>query len=82
VWLKAPKGDSLPPSVCVCASQWLDLGGELGDSACTKHMTTSQPGERTIASHGRDGGSARYDAVKAKPSASLRVHARVYKPAV
>jgi hypothetical protein len=82
VWLRAPKGDALPPSMCVCASQRLDLGGELGDGACTKHTMTSQPGERTTARHGRNDGSARYDELKAKPSASLRVHARVYKPAV
>jgi hypothetical protein len=82
VWLRAPKGDALPPSVCVCTSQRLDLGGELGDGACTKHTTTSQPGERTTARHRRNGGSARYDELKAKPFASLRVHARVYKPAV
>jgi hypothetical protein len=79
VWLRAPKGDALPPSVCVCASQWLDLGGELGDGECTKHTTTSQPGERTTARHGRNFGSAGYDEPKAKPSASLRVRARVCK---
>jgi hypothetical protein len=40
VWLRAPKGDVLPPSVCVCASQRLDLGGKLGEGECTKHTTT------------------------------------------
>jgi hypothetical protein len=69
------------PSVCVCASQRLDLGGELGDSACTKHTTTSQPGERTTARHGRNFGSAGYGEPKAKPSASPRVRARACKPA-
>jgi hypothetical protein len=82
VWLRAPKGEALPPSVCMCASQRLDLGGELGDGACTKHTTTSQPGERMTARHGGNDGSARYDKLKAKPSSSLCVHARVYKPAV
>jgi hypothetical protein len=63
---KTPKGDALPPSVCACVSQRLDLGGELGDGACTKHTTTSQPGERTTARHGRKGGSARYGELMAK----------------
>jgi hypothetical protein len=82
MWLRAPKGDALPPSLCACASQRLDLGGELGDSACTKNTTTPQPGERTTARHGRNDSSAGYDELKAKPSASLRVHARVCKPTV
>jgi hypothetical protein len=84
VWLRAPKGDALPPSVCayVCASQRLDLGGELGNGACTKHTTTPQLGEHTTARHGRNGGSAGYGELMAKPSASLRVRARVCKPAV
>jgi hypothetical protein len=60
VRLRTPEGDALPPSVCACASQRLDLGGELGDSVCTKHTTTPQPGERTTARHGRNFGSARY----------------------
>jgi hypothetical protein len=81
-WLRTPEGDALPPSVCACASQRLDLGGELGDSVCTKHTTTPQPGERTTARHGRNFGSAGYDEPKAKPSASLCVRARVCKPAV
>jgi hypothetical protein len=86
VWLRAPKGDALPPSVCVCvcvcASQRLDLGGELGDGECTKHTTTCQPGERTTARHGRNFGSAGYGEPKVKPSASLHVRARVCKLAV
>jgi hypothetical protein len=60
VRLRTPEGDALPPSVCACASQRLDLGGELGDSVCTKHTTTPQPGERTTARHGRNFGSARF----------------------
>jgi hypothetical protein len=82
VWLRAPKGDALLPTVCVCASQRLDLGSELGDDECTKHTTTSQPGERTTTRHEMNFGSAGYDEPKAKPSASLRVRARVCKPAV
>jgi hypothetical protein len=81
-WLRAPKGDALPPCVCVCASQRLDLGGELGDGECTKHTTTSQPVERMTARHGRNFGSAGYGEPKAKPSTSLRVRARVCKLAV
>jgi hypothetical protein len=72
----------MPPSVRVCASQRLDLGGELGDGECTKHTTTSQPGKRTTAGHGRNFGSARYGGPKAKPPAPLRVRARVCKPAI
>jgi hypothetical protein len=82
VRLRAPKGDALPPSVCVCTSQWLDLSGELGDGACMKHTAAPQLGECTTARHGRNDDSAGYDELKAKPSASLRVHARVYKPSV
>jgi hypothetical protein len=82
VWLRAPKGDALPPSLCLCASQRLDIGGELGDDTCTKHTTTAQLGERTTTRHERNGSSARYDELKAKPSASLRLRARVCKPAV
>jgi hypothetical protein len=48
VRLRTPKGDALPPSVCACASQRLDLGGELGDGA-SKHTMAPQPGERTMA---------------------------------
>jgi hypothetical protein len=48
VRLRTPKGDALPSSVCECASQRLDLGGELGDGA-SKHTTAPQPGERTMA---------------------------------
>jgi hypothetical protein len=48
VRLRTPKGDALPRSVCACASQRLDLGGELGDSA-SKQTTAPQPGERTMA---------------------------------
>jgi hypothetical protein len=82
VRLRAPKGDALPPCVCVCARQRLDLGGELGDGECTKHTTTSPSYERSIARHGRNFGSAGYGEPKAKPSASLRMRARVCKPAV
>jgi hypothetical protein len=35
---RAPKGEGLPPRVCACASQRLDLGDELGDGA-SKHTT-------------------------------------------
>jgi hypothetical protein len=82
VWLRAPKGDALPPSVCACASQWLDLGGELGDDACMKHTAAPQLGECTTARHRRNDDSAGYGELKAKPSASLHVCARVCKPAV
>jgi hypothetical protein len=74
--------DALPPSVCACASQRLDLGGELGDNACMKHTAAPQLGECTTARHGRNDDSAGYGELKAKPSASLHVCARVCKPAV
>jgi hypothetical protein len=41
VWLRAPKGEGLPPCVCACASQRLDLDGKLGDDACKAHDDTS-----------------------------------------
>jgi hypothetical protein len=40
-WLQALKGEGLPPRVCACASQWLDLDGKLGDGACKAHDDTS-----------------------------------------
>jgi hypothetical protein len=78
---RAPKGEGLPPRVCACASQWLDLGDELGDGA-SKHTTAPQPGKRTTARYGRCSDSAGYDEPRAKPSASLRMCACVCKPAV
>jgi hypothetical protein len=55
--LPAPKGEGLPPRVCTCASQWLDLSDELGEGA-SKHTTTPQPGERTTARYGRSNDSS------------------------
>jgi hypothetical protein len=81
VRLRTPKGDDLPPSVCECASQRLDLGGELGDGA-SKRTTAPQLGECTTARHGRNDNLVRYGEPKAKPSASLHVGARMCKPAV
>jgi hypothetical protein len=82
VWLKTPKGDAFPPSMCVCARQRLDLGSEPGDGACMKHMAAPQLGECTTTRHGKNDDSAGYNELKAKPSSSLHVCARVCMPAV
>jgi hypothetical protein len=82
VRLRAPKGDALPPSMCACASQRLDLGGELGDGACMKHTAAPQLVECTTARHGRNDNSAGYGELKAKPSASLHGCGHVCKLAV
>jgi hypothetical protein len=55
--LPAPKDEGLPPCVCMCASQRLDLGDELGDGA-SKHTTVPQPGERMTARYGRSNDSS------------------------
>jgi hypothetical protein len=82
VRLRAHKGDALPPRVCACASQRVDLGGELGDGACMKHMAAPQLGKSTTTRHGRNDNSAGYGELKAKASASLHVCARVCKRAI
>jgi hypothetical protein len=55
--LPAPKDEGLPPRVCTCASQRLDLGDELGEGA-SKHTMAPQPGERKTARYGRSNDSS------------------------
>jgi hypothetical protein len=57
VWLRAPKGEGLPPRMCTCTSQRLDLGDELGEGV-SKHTTVPQPSERTTVRYGRSNDSS------------------------
>jgi hypothetical protein len=82
VRLRTPEGDALPPSVCECASQRLDLGGELGDGA-SKHTTAPQPGKRTTARYKRGSDSSdEYGELQVKPFVPSRacMHASARNP--
>jgi hypothetical protein len=81
-WLRAPKGEGLPPRVCACTSQRLDLGDKLGDSA-SKHTAVPQPGECTTARYGRNNDSSdEYDELQVKPflPSCTCMHASARKP--